>query len=119
MAPRVEHAPRRLVDRARQVTGQHDALAGFELGIDHRNRRDQRFRVRVPGRGIHVGRRPHLDQLTQIHHADAVGDVVHHREVVGDKDVGERVLSLQIGQQVQHLGLNRYVERRHGLVGNQ
>jgi hypothetical protein len=44
--------------------------------------------------------------------------VAHHREVVGDEDVGERQPLLQVLQQVDHLGLHRHVERRHRFVAD-
>jgi hypothetical protein len=39
-----------------------------------------------------------LDDLAQIHDRDAVADVLDHREVVGDEEVGEAELALQIAQ---------------------
>ena len=48
-----------------------------------------------------------------------VRDVLHHREVVCDEQVGEPSLALQLGEQVQHLGLNRYVQRAHRFVEHQ
>ena len=41
-----------------------------------------------------------------------------HIEVVGDEDVGQVELLLQVGEQVDHLRLDRDVERRDGLVGD-
>ena len=64
-----------------------------------------------------VGRRQ-LDELADIHHRDAVGDVAHHREVVGDEQEGELQPRLQLEQQVQHLRLDRDVERGDRLVGH-
>ncbi len=59
-----------------------------------------------------------LDQLAQIHHRDAVADVLHHGEVVGDEQIGEAEALLQILQQVDDLRLDRDVERRHRLVAD-
>ena len=39
----------------------------------------------------------------EIHHRDAVGDVLHHREIVRDEDVGEPEALLQVAQQVEDL----------------
>ena len=41
-----------------------------------------------------------------------------HAQVVGDEDVGELQLALQVAQEVQHLGLDRDVERGDRLVGD-
>jgi hypothetical protein len=44
--------------------------------------------------------------------------VPHHGQVVGDDEVGEPELLLQVLQQVDDLRLHRHVERRDGLVGH-
>ena len=41
---------------------------------------------------------------------------MHHVQVVGDEQVGELAFGLELLQQVEHLGLHRLVQRRHGLV---
>ena len=45
--------------------------------------------------------------------------MAHHREIVADEQIGQIVLGLEVGQQVQNLGLNGNVERRHRLVEHQ
>ena len=57
-----------------------------------------------------------LDGLAEVHHHHPVGDVAHDVEVVGDEDVREPELFLQVLEQVEDLRLNRDVERRDGLV---
>ena len=54
----------------------------------------------------------------EVHHRDPVGDVADHRQVVGDEDVGDAELLLQIVEQVEHLRLHREVERGHRLVAD-
>ena len=53
-----------------------------------------------------------LDDPPEVHHRDAVADVAHDREVVGDEEVREPEPVLQVGEQVDHLRLGRHVERR-------
>ena len=60
-----------------------------------------------------------LDDPTEVHHPDPVADVAHDRQVVGDEQVRQPQLRLQVHQQVEHLRLNRNVERRHRLVADQ
>ena len=60
----------------------------------------------------------HLDDAAEIHDGDAVADVLDHGEVVGDEQVGELELLLQVDQQVDDLRLDRDVERRHRLVAD-
>ena len=59
-----------------------------------------------------------LHRPAEIHHHHLVGDVAHHRQVVADEQIGEPELVLQVHQQVQHLRLDRHVERRDRLVGD-
>ncbi len=43
---------------------------------------------------IEVTIRSHLHQLPQVHDCDPVGDVLHHRQVVCNHDIGEPCFSL-------------------------
>ena len=60
----------------------------------------------------------HLDDPAQVHHRHAAADVLHQPQVVRDEEVGQLQPRLQIEQQPDDLRLNRHVERRHGLVGD-
>ena len=51
-----------------------------------------------------------LDDPTEVHHRDAVRDVLHRGEIVGDEQVRQVELTLQTLEQVQHLRLDRHVE---------
>ena len=44
----------------------------------------------------------HLDDLAHIHDADSMGDVLDHRQIVGDEEIGQIELLLQVLHQVQH-----------------
>ena len=54
----------------------------------------------------------------RVHHRHPVGDVAHQGQVVGDEQVGEAPLGLQVEQQVDDLGLDGHVEGRHRLVAH-
>ena len=56
--------------------------------------------------------------MTEVHHADAVGEVLDHRQVVGDEQDGDARLLAQLPQQVDDLRLYGHVQRRHRLVGD-
>ena len=60
----------------------------------------------------------HLHHLAQIHHGDAVGDVVHHQQVVGDEEVRHAQLVLQVLEHVHNLRLDGHVQRGHRLVAD-
>ena len=47
-----------------------------------------------------------LHDLAEVHHGHAVRDVTDHREVVGDEQIGQPELGLEILEQVDDLGLD-------------
>ena len=101
------------------VAAQDDLLAGVgPVGIGHGHGRQQRRRVRVPRTLVEVVDTGDLDDLAEVHHRDPVADVPYDGQVVGDEDVGEGELALQIGEQVDDLRLDRDVEGRDGLVAD-
>ena len=65
------------------------------------------------------GLRRLLDDVAAAHHGDRVGDVVDHREIVRDEQVGQAEGALQVLEEVEHLCLHRDVERRDRLVAEQ
>ena len=65
----------------------------------------------------HFARRE-LDDAAAAHHRDPVGDVVDHRQIVRDEQIGEAELLLQVLQQIEDLRLHRNVERRDRLVAD-
>src|SRR5215469_2296191 len=117
-AARVKVAPRRRIDRARHVALQDYPLAGSGAVFWDRYGRQQRLGVGVQRRLEQAGLVSHLDDAAEIHYRDAIADVLDDREVVGDKQIGQFELVLQIHQQVEDLGLDRHVERRYRLVAD-
>ena len=63
--------------------------------------------------------RPLLDDPPGVHDRDPVGDVGDHAEVVGHEDHGRAGLVAQVAHALEDLRLDRHVERRRGLVGDQ
>ncbi len=57
-----------------------------------------------------------LDEAAEIHHPDGIGHVLDQGQVMSDDDVGQGELGLEVGQQVDDLRLDRYVERADRLV---
>ena len=53
------------------------------------------------------------------HHGDAVREVGHDAHVVGDQHDGAVQLVAQVAHEVQDFGLDRHVEGRGGLVGDE
>ena len=56
--------------------------------------------------------------LAQIHNNDVVRNMLDNRHIVGNKDVGQTQIALQILQQVQHLCLNGNIQRGDGLIAD-
>ena len=59
-----------------------------------------------------------LDDPAEVHHGDAIADVLHDLEVVRDEQVGQPLGVLQILEQVDDLRLDRDVERADRLVAH-
>ena len=72
--------------------------------------------VRMPRSAEEHGLGRLLDHLAEVHHQHFVGNQLDHREVVRNEHVGDLGFVLQVHQQVQHLRLDRHIERRHRLV---
>ena len=60
-----------------------------------------------------------LHDAAVIHHDHFVGDIGHHAEVVGDHEDRHAELFLQVLHQLEDLRLDRHIERRGRLVGDQ
>ena len=104
--------------RARRVAREDDALAAGardrapappRAAPGYRDGPDRRRARRVAAE---------LDDAAEIHDGDAVADVLDHGEIVRDEEVGEAEPRLEVDQQVEDLRLDRDVERRDRLVGD-
>ncbi len=59
-----------------------------------------------------------LHKVSQIHNAHRIGNMLHHTQIVGDKQVGQLILLLQVLQKVNDLCLNGHIQSRHRLVAD-
>ena len=115
----MEAAALRRVDRARDVALEHDPLPLLrQIGIGNRHRREQRLRVGHDRPRVELLGRRQLDELPEVHHRDPVAHVADDAEIVGDEEIRQLELVLELLEQVDHLRLDRDVERRHRLVGD-
>src|SRR5215470_1172101 len=94
----VELAAGRRPNRARHFTLQHGVPA-FDVRVRDRHRRQQRLGVRMQRRSVEVACCSDLDDLAEIHHGYASAYLLDHREIVGNEDVGEPKLLLQLLEQ--------------------
>ena len=79
-------------------------------------RREQRPRIGVLRPLEYRVGRAELDHAAEIHHEDALADKSNDIQIVADKDESQIELPLQRTQQIEHLRLDRFIERRNRLV---
>ena len=60
---------------------------------------------------IHLIIGAELHGMAKIHHQHAIGDMLHDRQIVGDKNQRQSHFPLQLLQQIHYLRLNRHVQR--------
>src|SRR5438876_295323 len=70
----------------------------------------------MSGVPVNLLARATFDDPAEVHDRHPVAHVLDHPEIVGDEQQREPELPLQVVQQVQYLGLDGDVERRHRLV---
>ena len=96
-----------------------EALPAAAAGQAARDGGDQGAGIGIGRVEQHLPRRPAFHDPAGVHDADLGTDACDDREVVADQDDGEAQLAIEIAQQVDDLTLQRHVERRYGLVGDQ
>ena len=104
--------------RARDLAFEPGEMRPPPLRVGGGHGLDQPPRIGMRRVGEYLVARSHLDDLAEIHHRHAVGDVLHHRHVVRDEQIGDAELLPQFAQQLQHPRLDRHVERRNAFVGD-
>jgi len=117
IAPSVKPAAGGHRDRAGQVAGE-DRCGSLGVATNARNGCKQSASVRVQGLVDEALRRTHFHDLTQVHDGDAAADVRHNADVMRDEDRREVKPLLQSAQDLEDLCLDRDVERRDGLIGD-
>ena len=99
------------------VAGERGRAQGG-VGIGHRCRCEQSLGVGMQRVGVDFATRGELHDTAEIHHGDPRTEMLDHRQVVSDEKIRERQRNAEVCHQVQYLGLDRDVQRGHGLVGD-
>ena len=87
--------------------------------VDARNRAEQPLRVGVERIAKQLANRRDFLNLAAVHHRHPVARFGDDRQVVGDEeDRGAGAPRLQLQHQIENLRLNRHVQRRRRLVGD-
>ncbi len=103
--------------RRRRLTFDGD-LGHRHLGVGYGDGVEEQFGVVVGGCGVEGFAGCDFADLAEVHHLDAVADVLDHGEVVGDEHQGETELGFEVLEQVEHLGLDADVEGADRLVAD-
>jgi hypothetical protein len=78
----------------------------------------ERFCIGVYGVAEYLLRRAHFHYFAQVHHGNVGRYVLEHGQIVGDDHIGKVLFGLDIGQEVQYLGADGYIQRRYRLIQN-
>src|SRR5215469_7855528 len=92
----------RRVERAGNFAGKDDLLAPL-VWMARQRRREKRLGVRMLRRSRERPGLAALDDLTEIHNGDHVAHMRDGGEVVGDEEIRETQLGLEVAQQVEDL----------------
>lgn len=89
------------LDRVRNFAFQNRPRRPSTGRIGNRNRLQETPGVSVARIFEDLRACSHLDNLTEIHHRHAVADLFDHRHVVGDEEIGDAELRLQLLEEVE------------------
>ncbi len=70
----------------------------------------------MPGIGIKLPAVGDLHNIPQVHHCHPMADMLYHCQVMGNKQIGQAQLFLQLFQEVDDLGLDGHIKSRDGLI---
>ena len=97
------------------ISLQDNALAlVFHVGVGYG--RNQRLGIGMLRTVDHILGCAHLHDPAQVHHRDAVADVLHHQKVMRDEQIGDAQLLLQGLELALHLAAELQVQRAQRLV---
>ena len=105
----VEGAARGDVHGAGGLAFEHRGPEGLlRVGQGHRGQQGLGVGVQaLPGEDLPGG---HLHQAAQVHDRHPVADMGDDAQVMGDEEIGEAVALLQLGEQIEDLGLDGDVQ---------
>ena len=105
----VERTAGRRVQRAGKIALEDNPFP-VDRGIRDRDRREECFRVRMRRVREQVVAVCDLNDAAEVHHRDAVAEVLDNAEVVCDEEQRQVELALQLVEQVQDLRLDRNIK---------
>ena len=113
----MEGAARGWIDRARDVTSQQNTFARtLDLRVGHRYSGDEGLSIRVSGMAINLITISQLDNSAQIHHSHSITEVTYGGQIMGNEQVGQSQVALQLLEQVEDLSLDRDIQSTDRLI---
>ena len=101
------------------ITLENLAVTGLDaMRIGKRHGIQQGAGIGMSRLAIHRLRLAQLDHVAQVHHSNAIADVLNNRKVMRDEQIGQIEFFLQILQQIDDLRLNGDIQRRDRLVSH-
>jgi len=88
------------------------------IGIRSRYSRKQRFGIGMAWMIEKLRCRSNFHQPTQIHNSHLVGNMLDHAQIMGNEQIGEIELTLQVIEQVQNFRLDGYIQSRNGFIAH-
>ena len=115
----METAARRRIGRTGHVASQNNPLpVPFDDRVGDRDSREERLGVGMQGMVVKLLPFSQFNNFAQVHYRRTIGDVTHHAQIVGDEQIGQPELILQLLQQVDdpirglgHLGIGEDYEQ--------
>ena len=81
------------------------------FGIRERHRGKKRLCIRMDRMCAQLIALGKFNEASQVHDADPVRYMPHHGQVMGNEQVGQSDLGLEVFQHIDHLGLDRNIQR--------
>lgn len=114
-----EAASARRIEGTRNIAFKRNAVSRsrrFRIGFG--NSGDKALRVRVRAVGDKLPTVGDLDELTEVHNAYSVRNMLYDAEVMRDKEVGKTEVVLKILKHIYHLCLNGNIKCGNRLVAD-
>ena len=119
IAARAEVTTLRAFVRQRQLSADGDQRPCVLVGVGQGNAAEQAMRVGMLWPREYGVDGAFLDRLTRIHHADAVADLEHQAEIVGDIEQGGSEILAQLADETDDASLDGDVEGSRRFVEQQ
>jgi hypothetical protein len=106
------------LDRGRDIPGEAD-LSRSRVRVKLGYGREQGLRIGMSGMIKHLLGRATFDDTAEIHDGDLIRQVLDNPQIVSDEKIRQSQVSLELGKEVEDLGLHGDVKCTGGLVADE